>query len=838
LEDEFIELDRTFRELSINENKSDEFDLRRLRYGKSLAWADLTARHRTILLSEAGSGKTEEVRHTAQALRAEGKPAFFLRLEHIADHFDIAFEEGTLAEFEQWLASDRDGWLFLDSVDEARLKSPRDFEIAVRIIGAKINVALQRTHILITSRGSAWRPITDLKLCEQHLGYVPPKDPEKQEDRSPADKKESFFKIVALDDLGERETRKFAAARNVTNIDAFVKALEKNDAWSMAARPDDLAELLDFWKQNTRIGNRLELMQSSIKRRLTERDQTRAEVLPFSYEDALTGARIVAAAATMAQESAIQVPDGNHNDQGINVLEVLPGWDDKKSAALLARPIFDEAIYRTVRFHHRTVREYLTAEWFKELLDRQTTRRSIEAIFFRRQYGIEIIVPSMRPVLGWLILLDEKIRERALAISPELVFEGGEPKALPVELRIQILRETCEKMKAGIARSSASDYRAVQRFADHDIAEEIRALLAQYAANEEVRSFLLRMVWQGELKDAASDVKAIALAPSARPAVRISAIRAIKAVGTDTDNQAVRDRFLDEARTLDRQWFAELLDELPPTAENLRWVLACLAKIAPKKQHAVDYVPNPLARFVQSLELDLIPELLDGLFALIVKRPVIERRFCEISSRYGWLLRCAAIAVENLIAARHPAALSEAAVGTIQRIPAGEHYQDYDLRNFKTSLPQTVPAWRELNDALFWYDVDRARHRQSGKKLTSLWQISLFGSYWNFTPDDFDRALSYVDSRTRGDEKLVALSLAFHLYVKAQRPTKWRSKLRAVAKTPALRTMLQTLFNPPPATEEQKNGRSSMPLISGAMPQEKRPASKMKRKLESCLKQT
>jgi hypothetical protein len=153
-----------------------------------------------------------------------------------------------------------------------------------------------------------------------------------------------------------------------------------------------------------------------------------------------------------------------------------------------------------VRFHHRTVREYLTAEWLKELLDRETSRRKIESLLFREQYGQEVIVPTMRPVLVWLILLDDKIRERALAISPELIFEGGEPKALPLATRQKILRDVCETMHTGITRSSTSDYRAVQRFADKDIATDVKALFAKFAAADELQWFLLRMICRGSYR--------------------------------------------------------------------------------------------------------------------------------------------------------------------------------------------------------------------------------------------------------------------------------------------------------------------------------------------------
>ena len=134
--DEFIELGRTFHELSEHAGKSDDVDLSQVFQVKNnLTWNDVLKIPRMVILSEAGSGKTQEIRNAAKRLRAEGKPGFFLRLELIPDDFDIAFEVGTHKEFETWLASGEMGWLLLDSVDEARLRSPLDFERAVRRLG-------------------------------------------------------------------------------------------------------------------------------------------------------------------------------------------------------------------------------------------------------------------------------------------------------------------------------------------------------------------------------------------------------------------------------------------------------------------------------------------------------------------------------------------------------------------------------------------------------------------------------------------------------------------------------------------------------------------------------
>src|SRR4051794_28602218 len=112
---EFIQLDRTFHELSKHAQEADDFDLSQaFQVGKKLTWNDLIDDYRTVILSEAGFGKTEEIRQVTERLRSAGKPAFFLRLEHLSQHFDGAFEAGLPEEFESWIASNDDGWLLLD----------------------------------------------------------------------------------------------------------------------------------------------------------------------------------------------------------------------------------------------------------------------------------------------------------------------------------------------------------------------------------------------------------------------------------------------------------------------------------------------------------------------------------------------------------------------------------------------------------------------------------------------------------------------------------------------------------------------------------------------------
>jgi hypothetical protein len=811
---EFIELHRTFHELSKHSIENDDVDISRtFCVGERLRWLNLIKEYRLIILSEAGSGKTAEIRNIARTFREQGKPAFFLRLEHIPRDFEDAFEVGTYAALEKWLESGEEGWLLLDSVDEARLRSPGDFELAIRKLSRRISTAKDRTHIVITGRTTAWRPKTDLAYCTAHLPYAvattSERDPQAEDDGPNGSlqtetetecRVQSVFKIVALDDLTSDQIAVFAKARGIEDSKAFLDAVERADAWSFTSRPQDLEELTEFWIDKGRIGTRLEIMRNSIDRRLAERDQGRAEARPLSAERARQGSRLLAAATTLAQDPTIRVPDGAENSKGIAVQSLLPDWDDKDQSTLLSRPIFDEAIYGAVRFHHRSVREYLSAEWFAELLKRETSRRTVETLFFRNQYGLDIVVPTLRPILPWLAILDGKIRERVRKVAPEIIFEGGDPSQLPLEVRRYILHEVCEQMANGATSRSVRDYAAVQRFANPDLTDDVRGLTRQYADNEDLTAFLLRMVWLGQLAGALPEAMDVALTPSAEQYARIAALRAIKAIGSDEDQERVRRGFLTEASELKREWLAELLEGFQPTEQTLAWLLACLEKSEPKDPHAVDHMTDRVTECVDTADIEMLPKLVTGLNRLLSLPPMIARRHCEVSEKFVWLMAPACKAVERLILARHPASLEPGVLAILHKFSAVRGDASSELTEVKAEFSTLVPAWKELNRALFWFEVQNSREvvdKKQGERLTDFWRASLFGSFWRFEEGDFDYVAAEISRQTLLDDRLVALSLAFNLYRVANRPRAWRVALKKlVADNDALSERLGTYLNP------------------------------------------
>jgi len=817
---EFIGLDRTFHELLEPSGENDDADIQRvLGIGGRLKWSNLIGEYRLIILSEAGSGKTYEIRNVAQTLRDDGKSAFFLRLERISRDFEVAFEVGTYEAFEEWLSSGEEGWLLLDSVDEARLRDPRDFELAISHLSRRISTAKDRAHIVITGRTTAWRPKTDLACCTAHLPYALATTSERDsqpDDDGPEgsfltetetrDRAKLVFKIVSLDNLTPHQIAVFAEARGIKDSKAFLDAVERADAWQFTSRPQDLEELTEFWIDKGRIGTRLELMRNSIDRRLAERDQTRADARPLSADRARHGSRFLAAATMLIQEPTIRVPDGAENSKGIAVQCVLPDWDDRDQSTLLTRPIFDEAIYGAVRFHHRSVREYLTAEWFDKLLKRETSRRNIETLLFRNQYGLDIVVPTLRPILPWLAILDEKIRKRVLRVAPEIVFEGGDPSQLPLEVRSEILHEVCKQIAEGATGRSIPDYAAVQRFANPDLTDDVRGLIRQYAHNADLMAFLLRMVWLGRLADALPEAMDVALKPTAEHYARLAAFRAIEAVGSDEDRENVRRSFLAEASELKREWLAQLLKGVRATGQTVDWLLACLEKSGPRERHSVDSLTHGVTEFVDSADIGLLPQLVAGLNRLLGLPPLIHRRYCQVSKKFQWLMAPASKAVERLIKSQHPVSLEPDALSILHKFSAGRDYGIRELADVKTEFSKLVPAWTEMNRALFWFEVGRSREtvdEKRGERLTEFRQVSIFGSFWRFNGGDFEYVAGEISRQTFLDDRLVALSLAFHLYKAASRPASWRGRLKKlVAGNDDLSERLSTYLRPPAQSKD------------------------------------
>ncbi|MBA55472.1 MAG: hypothetical protein CMK89_13540 [Pseudomonadales bacterium] len=782
-------------------------------------WVDLESEYRVIVLADAGSGKTHEALNRAQFGNQEGRASFFIRIEDIDTDFDEAFEVGTSDQFEEWLESVDEAWFFLDSVDEARLDNPKAFEKAIKRFAKRIRPAMHRAHIIITSRPYAWRFKSDTALIERHLPFKALKQEPKQEIEDASsendEKDESPVNIYGLKALDVDDIRFFARHQATPDIEQLIVEIQRANLMEMASRPFDLGALLSKWQSDGELGGRLQSLQHMVDIRLSEIDPDRNERQPLNKQRARDGARRLAAAVTLSNEAGILVPDIAHEKAGIYAETVLADWENPTDVRkLLERGIFNDILFGAVRFRHRDIRELLAAEWLHHLLLTGNSRRKIESLLFREQYGEQVVVPRFRPILPWLILFDEDIRERALSIHPEIAVEGGDAAYLPLPIRQKILNDIVSRIVADEDDRSARDNGAIARIAQKDLSDEVLRLITEHNANDDAIFFLGRLVWQGDMESCIEPLISIGTDPSRGIYSRIASIRAVATVGSREQLKSLWQSVNAQPEIIPRRLLVELAEEAVIDEATVDLLLCSLDKLPPYEQYETSGLDQAIHTFIDKFsELSsqksepLLEKLCVGLNELLGRAPHHERRECRVSTEFSWLMGPAIQVVEHLISERANVCFDKDVIEILLKIPAIRHWGRDQINEYKDKLHELIPVWTEFNDAYFWRSIEEARIRlvEKEKRLTDSWEVTWPGHYWKFEADSFDRVLAFIKTKQLEDDQLVALSLAFRIYVQSDRPTEWQCQLEeVVAGNEVLTANLKELLNPPVSEDDDK----------------------------------
>ncbi len=738
-------------------------------------------------------------------MSSQGKSSFFIRIEDIEADFYKAFEIGEETQFQAWLQSTEEAWFFLDSVDEARLENPRVFEKALRRFATAIKGYEHRAHIFLSSRPYAWRPKEDRRLLDEILFLAAPQKDKGDATDQQSDPRSSLT-IYIMRPLDKERIRCFCIARAAIDVDLLVQEIERANLWSLAERPFDLEGILAKWAKDRALGGRLELLRHNIEKRLhDDHNINRIHRQPLNIEQAKEGARRLAAAVMLCGQPGINVPDTAAAKPGIDAESVLADWDPRDVRALLERGIFNDVIYGAVRFRHRDVRELLAAEWFDKLLKTGNNRYEVEALFFREIYGEQIITPRLRPVLPWLILFDEEICRRSLRFHPEIAIEGGDPSRLPLPERRKILADIIHRIVSDEDDGSAQDNNAIARIANSELSADTLQLICAYSNNDDAIFFLGRLVWQGEMASCVAPLVDIAVDSSRGIYARIASARAAMTCGSVDQKLCLWQKLNECGSQIPRELLAEVIDGADPDIHSIKHLLTSLDKLQSYERFKGSGLGHSLHEFVERLPIigdqEAITQFIEGLNGYLEKPPYIERGECHISEKYAWLLSPATHAVERLVKARSPVALEMAALSIMLMVPALRFWRDNDFSEYKGDLLKLVPLWPELNDTLYWTSIEQARINKlakSSEPLTDDWSVSWLSHFWNFNTTSLPRLFEYMRFRTLQDDKLVALSTAFRVYVQTDRPINILSSLQnAVADNPALQHKLNVLLNPP-----------------------------------------
>ena len=834
---EHIELDRTFWPVEADKEHDPEAIriMAALGVDRQVSWNKLLENPRIVILGEPGTGKTEELSAITKRLRNAGNPAFFCRIDLLQD-LDVrqSFNIGTSVEFDEWLTGDKEGYFFLDSVEEACLKGRSAFEIALRRFANTMGKGLNRATVVVSCRVSDWQATADLSLFKMHLPK--PNKPENivipESDEIPTEEAEEAAEGFVLDDeskgseekkehivfqlapLNEQQIHRFSVEKGVQKPNDFIKAIERADAMIFAERPQDLLELIQFWNSNGRLGGHAEILYFNIQIKLAEHDPVRDRQRPLSPHDALLGAERLAAATTLRKKNAIILPDrpidAGLREVSIEPKEALPDWASDKIQTLLDRAIFDEAIYGTVQFHHRSVREYLTARWLKRLLDEGKSRRSIEDMLFANRYGRDVVIPSMRPIAAWVAIWDERVRNRLRMVAPEVLIENGDPSALPMEFRKALLIGFTEVYANRQYTGTSFDITMIRRLADPQLSPTINDLLEKFAKHEDVCALLLKLVWQGQISESVDAVLPFATDNQAKPYIKICTIRAVAAAGTSEQHHNLVNALLADTTKHGLDVLGEICEAFFPSALSVNQLLTIL-EIPDQSE---EYSSSPIERSMEEIVKAPLPEeaaeeLLRGLHGLLKRQPFIERRHGEISARHAWLLPSAIRIANQFLRKKHPLSFDPIVLDLFLCFFVADHYRDFTASE-REGILKDAKVWPEFRFQLFWHAIaaTRAREVEGEKPITDWWQVHWdIQDFWVPNADDLDQLFQDLKSKPLMDDRVVALTAIFAVYMDEKRPRQLRERMkRVITGIPVLESKLYELLHPK-LTEGRKKWR-------------------------------
>jgi hypothetical protein len=513
---DYVPVNRTFRDLSDEEIADIEKASALVKFGwaHSVGWDEVLRSPRVLLISEAGAGKTRECQAQRDRLLAAGQTAFFFDLATLAN---TALRDTLLpneeSRFDAWLASQSEiATFFLDSIDELKL-TLGNFAVALTRFAKALGGQIARARIVVTTRPVPF----DRALIERHLPIPSPVEAvptavafadmmmarDTQTDHDKDSRKAKAWRNVGLMPLSQEQRRLLAIGQGVTDPDALLEDIRARDAEEFAERPQDLIELCADWRDHHRIRSHRDQVWADISTKLKPRID-RQERVELTQEAAVEGASRLALAAMLIRKLTLRYDAESDripaSEPALDVSKVLLDWDAQAQATLLERPLFGFASYGRVRFHHRSVVEFLAANRLHVLLARGSSIKAIKRLLFAETaQGQKVVRPSMRPVAAWLASWRETFFDDLVQLDPAVVLDYGDPQSLSIAQRTRALEAYVKRYGSGSWRGLQTPSIQVHRFAAIELCQPVAELWRCGIENPEVRIIILKLIAAGKL---------------------------------------------------------------------------------------------------------------------------------------------------------------------------------------------------------------------------------------------------------------------------------------------------------------------------------------------------
>lgn len=747
------------------------------------AWSVLLKHRLVVILGEPGSGKSSELRAQHESRLTN---SFFLELNRLVteDVSDILDEDDN-CRLGEWKKERGEATFFLDAVDESKIHRTSDFLTALDRVKKAVGSAMPRARFVISSRISAWRPETDRAEVLQRFAVDPVTNKVDAAKTSRAsfslaksnntevkqeNSTEEIF-VVTLLPLTPAQIETYSLEKGVTDIPAFMAALEEHNAWAFAGRPLDVDLLHAYWNDKGQLGNLTDLSEYMIGQLIKE-VPNRSDQDVLSPEMAREGAEFLAAASVFCRRLSFRIPDMHEaaNESVLATADVLPeNWRSKERHALLDRALFDAASHGAMTFHHRYHSDYLAAAWVARLMTNNCGTAALEELLFATVNGEKVMRPSLKPVAAWLISGGIEPWRRTLAewildTCPEIHLAYGDPAALPVEYRRMVLGKLIERYQGRNLVRLSMDRPALARFANAGLVDEISRYLRDNSIAEDLRIDLLLVVRAGKLHACIPAALEIYADPSSTDNLRNYVAMVIRDAG-DNGHRRQLANLWQALPDISNTHLACLCDALFPQVVGVDGLIALLRRSGKVHEHTVDlpYYLTTLLR--QTLDARKAGDLLRELLSMLSLPPLMQEP--PLSEHFGWTISlipvCLQFMLSNCIISDEDQELATSAVFMLEQ--ADRLIDLYGLQSDakkEISIQQLMSSHSTLRRRIFWARVARSRNKH-GMEPRPYMLRGGYGAEVELVQNDIDWLLADVAGDLPLADRRLALNVAADL---------------------------------------------------------------------------
>lgn len=761
---------------------------------QGVTWPELLKHRLVIVLGEPGSGKTSELK-SQQAYQSAN--SFFLELSRLVREpvADILDDDGLL-RFNGWKNGHGEATFFLDAVDESKILHAENFLTALSRVKKAIGPAMSRARFVISSRISAWRPEVDRAEVLQNFAVDPitskvsitgsrgtqlgvySLESVVVEEEEESETEEIL--VVTLLPLTPSQVEVYSIQKRIQNCQEFIAALEESNAWAFASRPLDIDLLHVYWNDKGQIANLTSLSEYMVAK-LLEETYSRSDQDILVPRKAREGSEFLGAATVFCRRLNFRIPD-MHESAGENMLstaDILPeDWLPKERHALLDRALFDAGCYGAMTFHHRYHSDYLAAAWIVRLMEGTCTLAALEDLLFAVVNGQRVMRPSLKPIAAWLITESSEPWRKHLAVwilksCPEIHLVHGDPAALPLAYRREVLGELVDRYKGREHVRLNLDHAALARFANTGLAGDVSRYLQDESIAEDLRADLLRVVRAGKMSACIPTAVEIFSKPTTSDDLRAYIASVIRDAGGVHHRRQLA-LMWQSLPDISNSLLARLCEALFPQVIGADGLIALMRRSKKVTRHSVD-LPLYLEMLLkENLSSSHAQGLLDGILGLLETPPAAER--LDPAHHFYWVTSLIPICLRKLLVPRQMSSeaqdLAISAIFLLEQIALhGDGYRSTNIED-EPSIQQLLMPFSELREKLFWRRV--AKFRNKHKREPSRYQLGGYGNLVSVVPADTGWLLAGVGSDLPLADRRLVLDVAANQFW-SEHKSLWRS---------------------------------------------------------------